>query len=112
MFAHSNGVQIPDITHPLVNIYGPEGIRVRSDAAGYSWDPSPEFLDLISKLETTVDHDARIGVYEQLLDILDDERPQIELFQAMEYYGVRNGIEWKPYSFWPMDFRSYNLKFD
>ncbi|GLQ55818.1 ABC transporter substrate-binding protein [Devosia nitrariae] len=112
MFAHSNGVQIPDITHPIVNIYGPEGIRTRPDAAGYSWDPTPEFLDLIVQLETTVDHAERIAVFEQVLDILDEERPQIELFQAMEYYGIRNGIDWKPYSFWPMDFRSYNLSID
>ncbi|MHA6689873.1 ABC transporter substrate-binding protein [Devosia sp. A449] len=112
MFAHSNGMQIPDITHPIVNLYGPQGIRTLPTATAYSWDPSEEFLDLISKLETTIDHDERIGVFEQVLDLMDDQRPQIELFQAMEYYGVRKGLNWQPYSFWPMDFRSNNLSFD
>ena len=112
LFAHSNGMQIPDITHPILNIFGEQGIRSRTDAAGYSWTPPERFKELMGLLETTLDHDQRIAYFKEALDIVEDEVPQIELFQAIEYYGVRNGINWKPYSFWPMDFSPRNLSFE
>lgn len=112
MFAHSNGMQIPDITHPIANIYGRQGIRTRTDAAGYSWSPPERFLELLDLLDTTLDHDERMGHFQEALDIAEDERPQIELFQAIEFYGVRKGIKWTPYSFWPMDFGPRNLSFE
>jgi peptide/nickel transport system substrate-binding protein len=112
MFAHSNGMQIPDITHPILNIHGPQGIRSRTDAAGFSWTPPPRFAELMVLLETTLDHEERIGYFNEALDIVEEERPQIELYQAIEFYGVRNGIKWTPYSFWPMDFGPRNLSFE
>jgi peptide/nickel transport system substrate-binding protein len=111
MFAHSNGMQIVDITQPISNLYGPQGIRTLPDAPAYSWNPPERFTELLHLMETTVDHDERMKYFVEALDIFEDERPQIELYQALEYYGLRQGIEWKPYAFWPMDFSANNLKF-
>jgi peptide/nickel transport system substrate-binding protein len=112
MFAHSNGLQMPDITHPVENIYGPQGIRARKDAPGFSWTPPARFEELLGLLDTTLDHEQRMVYFKQVLDVMDEERPEIPLFMALEYYGIRNGIEWKPYAFWPMDFGPDNLSFE
>jgi peptide/nickel transport system substrate-binding protein len=110
MFAHSNGMQIVDMTQPIVNLYGVRGIRTLPDALAYSWDPPDRFKELLHLLETTMDHAERKKYFIEALDIFEDARPQIELYQALEYYGLRQGIEWMPYSFWPMDFSATNLK--
>lgn len=110
MFAHSNGMQIVDMTQPIVNLYGDRGIRTLPDAPAYSWVPPDRFKELLHLLETTSDHAERKKYFIEALDIFEDARPEIELYQALEYYGLRQGIEWKPYSFWPMDFSATNLK--
>lgn len=112
MFSHSNGMQIPDITHPVKNLYGPTGIRTRSAAPAFSWTPPDEFFELLTKIDSTVDHAERMGYFSQVLDTMNEERPQIPLFMALESYAVRDGVNWKPYSFWPMDFGPGNLSFD
>lgn len=112
MISWSNGMQIVDITHPMANVYGPTAVRTIPDHANYTWTPPERFTELLGLMETTLDHDERMAYYTEALDIFEAEAPQIELFQAVEYYGVRDGINWKPYSFWPMDFGPNNLSFE
>lgn len=108
----SNGIQITDVTHPLNNSYGPTSPRTTAEHPGFYWAPPAELLELMAKLDTTMDPDARRAQFIEALEIVEHERPQIELFQAVEYYGVRDGVNWAPYSFWYMDFGPRNLSFD
>ncbi len=111
MLAWSNGQQMADITHPMSNTYGPAAVRTRPDAKQFMWAAPARFHELVKLMETTLDHDQRIAYFNQALDIFEGEAPQMEMFQALEFYATRKGINWKPYSFWPMDIGPTNLSF-
>jgi len=108
----SNGMQIPDATHPMVNVYGANANRVIPDTPPFHWEPSTRFFELHDLLNATLDEDQRKAYFAEALAIVEDEVPQIELFMAVEYYGVSNHVNWTPYSFWPMDLGPRNLSFN
>lgn len=108
----STGMQFADATNPIIRLYGENGARTQPGRPEYGWTPTPEFLDLAAILESSGDEDERRTAFEQMLDIMDEALPELPLFQAVEYYGVRSTIDWRPYSFWPMDFSARNLAFE
>jgi ABC-type transport system substrate-binding protein len=70
-----------------------------------------EFAALGKRLELEMDVAERKKIHKQMVDIIEDECPGAALWMEVVWYGVRKNIQWKPYSFWYMDFGPRNLKF-
>ena len=51
------------------------------------------------------------AIFGKMLDLWEDETPGMTLYQPLESYGVKKSVHWKPYSFYYMDLRPYNLSF-
>lgn len=111
MLSWSNGQQFADISSPMANTYDAASVRTRPDSPSYMWAPPAGFYESIDTMQSTLDHEARIAAFRKALDIFEADAPQMVMFQAVEYYAVRKGITWKPYSFWPMDLGPTNLSF-
>ena len=60
---------------------------------------------------TEVDMAKRQEAYRQALDIWMEEAPGTMLYNPLETYAMKAGVEWMPYSLYYMDFRPYNLQF-
>lgn len=76
------------------------------------WTPeNPRFNELGEQARKTLDQQFRYNAYQELLDIWTEEAPGTELLIPEEHYGVRSDLDWLPYSFYYMDFRSKNLNF-
>jgi peptide/nickel transport system substrate-binding protein len=112
MRAWSNGMQLADITHPLVNAWGSTSVRTDPESPNYTWQAPARLFELMNLLNTTVDNNERMGYANQALDMVEAEAPQMEMFQNVEYFGVRDGINWKPYAFFMMDLGPNNLSFE
>jgi peptide/nickel transport system substrate-binding protein len=79
----------------------------------FFWFPEdPRFNELGAAARVTLDQEFRYEAYQQMLDIWDEEAPGTVLYVPFENYGVRDGVEWLPYSFYYMDFRPDNLRFE
>ncbi|MEX2426098.1 MAG: ABC transporter substrate-binding protein [Thermomicrobiaceae bacterium] len=76
----------------------------------FFWFPEDErFNELGAEARTTMDEEFRYEAYQTMLDIWEEEAPGTVLYIPHEIYGVRDGIEWTPYSFYYMDLRPENL---
>jgi peptide/nickel transport system substrate-binding protein len=75
------------------------------------WDGNAAFKALGEQASTTLDDGVRLQKYRQMLDMLEDEAPGTVLYRAREFYGVRKGIAWRPFTLYMMDFRAANLRF-
>ena len=84
--------------------------RNRKDAAR-SWAAPAKFNELQDILVTEVDMAKRQEAYRQALDIWMEEAPGTMLYNPLETYAMKAGVEWMPYSLYYMDFRPYNLQF-
>jgi len=75
------------------------------------WDAPAEFNELGNAARATLDPEARFDMYQQMLDIWEDDAPGTVLYVPIEKYGVAEDVIWEPYSFYYSDFRAYNLDF-
>ncbi|MFP4378611.1 MAG: ABC transporter substrate-binding protein, partial [Spirochaetales bacterium] len=107
----SDGMQMNDPLHTAWAQYEPRSPRGRDGSQSQKWDPTEEYLDLGEQLNTTIDFESRRAAFRQMIDTLESEMISLPLFQAVEFYAIRSDIEWKPYSFWPMDLGPNNLRF-
>lgn len=87
--------------------WGREGGHRLKDWGG---TPPAEFAALGTAIEQGSDFDTRQQAYSDLLDLWDDLVPAILLYRPVEAYGVRKDLDWQPYTFFYMDFRSANVK--
>lgn len=108
----SQGVQVNDVTHPLNTSYSRTSSITNPSNPGFYWSPPERLYELQDLLNTTLDEAQRKAQFIEALDIVEAARPDFPIFQTVEYYGVRNGINWKPYSFWSMDLGPRNLSID
>jgi peptide/nickel transport system substrate-binding protein len=77
------------------------------------WTPeNPRFNELGEAARKTLDKEFRYAAYQEMLDIWEDEAPGTELYIPVENYGVHTDVDWLPYSFYYMDLRASNLKFE
>ncbi|MBA2452819.1 MAG: ABC transporter substrate-binding protein [Chloroflexia bacterium] len=77
------------------------------------WTPEdPRFNELGEAARKTLDMEFRYDAYQEMLDIWEDEAPGTPLYIPVENYGVRTDVDWLPYSFYYMDLRPDNLKFE
>jgi peptide/nickel transport system substrate-binding protein len=76
----------------------------------FFWYPDDErFNQLGAEARVTLDQDFRYEAYQTMLDIWEEEAPGTVLYIPHEIYGVRDHVEWTPYSFYYMDLRPHNL---
>lgn len=73
------------------------------------WDAPEEFNEIGEEMRRTLDQDERFEMFQQLLDIWEEEAPGTVLYIPMENYAIRDHVEWNPYSFYYMDFRPHNF---
>jgi peptide/nickel transport system substrate-binding protein len=81
---------------------------------GQHWwtdEANKRFTELGLQLQRTLDEQARRAATQEMLDIYAEEAPGTVLYVPTQNYGVRQGIDWVPYSFFFMDFRGGNLRF-
>ncbi|HVW91982.1 MAG TPA: ABC transporter substrate-binding protein [Devosia sp.] len=112
MASASEGIQINDASQPITGNYGRTSNLVNPKSGDYMWSPPKELFDLIDSVNSSMDEAKRKADFTKALDIVEDRVPEIELFQTVEFYAIRDGLNWKPYSFWPMDFSARNLKIE
>ncbi len=76
----------------------------------FFWEPEDErFYELGAEARTTLDEEFRFDAYQTMLDIFEEEAPGTVLYIPHEIYGIREGVNWTPYSFYYMDLRAHNL---
>jgi len=107
----SDGMQVNDPLHPFYTTFGPTAPRTAENSKNREWAPPARFWELGELLSTTTDVEERKKLFREALDIFDAEVPEVPLFQAVDYYAMRETVDWKPYSFFPMDFGPNNLSF-
>ena len=78
----------------------------------YFWTPADtRFDELGEEARASLDTETRYADYQAMLDIYEDEVPSTPLYIPAEFYALRSGIKWTPYSFYYLDFGSKNLSF-
>lgn len=102
----SNTMRFPDPAGGLWLLWG-------STEPTKTWATMPqEFIDAGKVLTTSMDPEARATAARTLMEIFRDEVPGILLYYPCENWGVRDGINWVPYSNQTMDFRAENFSID
>ena len=76
------------------------------------WEGNDAYQALGEQAAATLDVDERFALYQQMLDMFEEEAPGTVLYRVKEFYGVRRDIDWHPYTVYMMDFRADNLNFD
>ena len=69
-----------------------------------------EFLEKGREMASITDNAKRKQLARELMEIWDEEAPGALLYYPFESWGVRDGLEWEPYSSQTMDFRANNFK--
>lgn len=107
----SNPMYFPDPVGTWGAMWNPGGYRVPSD-----WDPEAEdYLEAWETLRFSEDLEVRREAFRRLQEISRDEVPYSILYQPIEYYGVRAGVNWQPlpgHQAYALDFNAYNLSFE
>ena len=102
----SNSMRFPDPAGGLWLLWG-EG----SSPSKEHWlDMPKEFLDKGREMSSITDNARRKELARELMEIWDEEAPGALLYYPFESWGVRDGLEWEPYSSQTMDFRANNFK--
>ncbi|MHA1565189.1 MAG: ABC transporter substrate-binding protein [Alphaproteobacteria bacterium] len=108
MISWSNGIHIPDPVTPVWATWGPNGTRAVGKPEA-SWDHPENYLEVGRKFESATDPDERFALFKELVDIWVDETPGFALWMRADWFGMRKGVDWKPYSFFYLDFGPGNL---
>lgn len=102
----SNSMRFPDPVGGLWLLWG-EG----SSPSVENWTDMPqEFIDTGRRLASITDVEERKILARKLMDLWKEEAPGALLYYPFESWGVREGLEWEPYSSQTMDFRADNFK--
>jgi len=104
----SNSMRFADPAGGLWANWSPSG---PVQASGY-WDAPDEFNRLGLEAGQTTDRDQRREHYLRMMDIWTEEVPGALLYYSVEFYGVRDGVVWRPYSDFYIDLRPDNLTFE
>lgn len=103
----SNSSRLADPDGSIWLLWG-EGSSVQRNY----WPAPASFNEAGLAARSTFDENERYDLYQDLLDIWEDEAPGTVLFDPVEFYGVSKDVNWSPYTFYYMDFRPYNLSFN
>ena len=99
----SNTMRFPDPAGGLWLLWG--GAEPTED-----WQSMPQaFIDAGKVLTTSMDPEERAAAARTLMDIFREEVPGTLLYYPVENWGVRDDLDWHPYSNQTMDFRAENF---
>lgn len=106
MVAHwSNGLFPYDPDTTFWSAWGPNG-RPQQEW----WTPeNPRYNELGNAARQTLDQQSRYEMYQQAIDIWEEEAPGTVLYIPVENYASQNNVEWTPYAVYSMDLRAENL---
>ena len=102
----SNTMRFPDPVGGLWLLWGPGTTASKK----YWVDMSEDFIAKGEELASITDDEKRKTLAREMMEIWDEEAPGTVLYYPFESWGVRDGIEWEPYSSQTMDFRADNFK--
>ncbi|MEO1457125.1 MAG: ABC transporter substrate-binding protein [Pseudomonadota bacterium] len=109
----SNTHRMPDPLGSFVPQWGAaSAVQNNKQDAARSWEAPARFNELQEVIIASTDMAERQAAYREALDIWLDEAPGTMLYNPLETYALRAGIQWKPVSLYYMDLRPYNLQFD
>lgn len=69
-----------------------------------------EFIDAGKEMSSIIVPVRRKALSKKLMTIWREEAPGALLYYPYESWGIRDGLEWTPYSSQAMDFRAGNFK--
>lgn len=72
---------------------------------GQYYQPGDEFNALAAEASASLDADVRLANYRAIIDILDRDVPIAPLYQSVEFYAFRDGLEWTPHQEFYIDLR-------
>lgn len=102
----SNSMRFPDPAGGLWLLWG-EGSSPHKE----HWKDMPEeFIEKGREMSSITDEKRRKELARELMDIWREEAPGAILYYPFESWGIRDGLEWEPYSSQTMDFRADNFK--
>ena len=106
-YAWSQTFRLPDPTGAVLVLWGKES----STATTWKhWRTTPEFDRLADELLTGATVEARAKAFPKLLDVFEDEMPMTMLYNALESYAMKKGVDWTPYPMYYIDLRADVLK--
>ena len=102
----SNTMRFPDPLGGLWTLWGPGSTPHRT-----TWKDMPaNFIKTGTELGEVIDPARRKVLARELMTIWDEEVPGTVLYYPFESWGMRKGLDWKPYPSQTMDFRANNFK--
>ena len=104
---NSNSTRLPDPLGSIWISWGPGSWFQTSGAFG----TTEAFNAAGRALQAETDPAKRKALFAQLLDAWEDAAPGTVLYQPAEFYAMRKGVNWTPYTFYFMDLRPDNLSF-
>ncbi|MEO0565896.1 MAG: ABC transporter substrate-binding protein, partial [Chloroflexota bacterium] len=101
----------PGITIVSAGSTGDPGLR--SDFRGWfegnyaddQWTPTEEYTELWNTGSAALDPEEREQLFRELIEIIDDNVLIIPMYQSVEFYGRRDGINWEPNVRFAIDLR-------
>lgn len=78
--------------------------------SGGHWTAPDEYNELGHAQMQEMDPQARSDMWRRMMEIWMDERPGTPLYNWLDTYGVRDGIEYQPYGITFLDLRDYNFR--
>jgi len=106
----SNPLYFTDPAGSYGVMYSPDGFRGSERWTGQH----DEYRALYDRFRYTLDLEERKKLYREVLGYWEDFVPATILYQPMEFYGVRKGVNWRPLpgsQTYILDFRADNLSF-
>lgn len=104
----SNSMRFPDPAGGLWLLWGSV-----NGVPPVHWPDMPQaFTEAGEELVSIIDPARRKELARTLMDIFEDEAPGTVLYYPLESWGVRDGINWKPYASQTMDFRAENFSIE
>ncbi len=107
----SNPLYFTDPAGSYGVMYSPEGFRGSDRWTGRH----DEYRALYDRFRYTLDLEERKKLYREVLGYWEDFVPATILYQPIEFYGVRKGVNWQPLpgsQTYILDFRADNLSFE
>lgn len=104
---NSNSTRLPDPLGSIWISWGPNSWFQTSGA----FRSTAAFNEAGRALEAETDPAARKALFARMLDAWEEEAPGTVLYQPAEFYAMRRGVRWTPYTFYFMDLRPDNLGF-